>query len=240
MNQIAQLSTSHQLSNADRAAIADAENSLVGDEVLRPLASAVKERLQQFLVATEASAKEPAPVHDIAAEIGLLTFSFPSARVVSKDEAAIRLHEYTKVLRDLPLWAIREGFRRIKAGEAEGVSLDFPPAAPRLRATVLAVIEPLLRDRQQASRILAAREAPPENPEMAKRVKSLLETYGPNYGLDYPLPGAMPPRAAPEKQAPTVDKINAHYRNFGFGLKPRPVACVEPSESVDDGAGDAA
>ena len=51
---------------------------------------------------------------------------------------------YTDLLSDLPLWAIQRGFRKIKLGQAEDVSLDFPPSAPRLRKVVADEMIPLL------------------------------------------------------------------------------------------------
>lgn len=226
----------------------DARNSLVDEVVTRPLSQPVRERLQDFLISTNAKAESRASDADIEAELGLLTFSFTSARAVSKDEAAIRLHEYSSVLRDFPIWAIREGFQRIKSGEVDGISRTFFPAAPEVRAVVADVVRPLLADRYEVSRILNARIALPENTGMADRVKrltkaELLQKYGPNYGI-----GGVPANEAhavsdrpspPQRQAMTAEQIVEHYQNHSLGFQPKPKRYDERYDDrygEDDGA----
>lgn len=206
-----------------------ARNSLVGDAVTLPLLQPVRDRLQEFLISTNAKAESRASDADIEAELGLLTFSFTSARTVSKDEAAIRLHEYTGVLRGFPLWAIREGFQRIKNGEVDGVSRTFLPAAPEIRAVVTDVMRPLLADRYEVARVLNARIAPPENQQMADRVRrltkqELLQKYGPDYGIGGTPANEIGRSDAPSKpvsEAMSREAILAHYKTYGAGFKPK-------------------
>lgn len=180
---------------------------MVGNDCLRPLAPAVRARLSQFLVDTERYS-EPAPPSQIDDEISALMISFRSARTISAAEAEATVAAYIDVLRGLPLWAIRNGFRRVKLGEVEGVSLDFPPAAPRLRKVVTDEMIPLRADRTEVTRVLAAREAPPENLVMADRVKeTIAATAGglnpmqAKFGADYGLNAARDPTIAEPKKS---------------------------------------
>lgn len=233
MNQMAISSTLPQISPPDRAALVDARNSLVGNEVTRPLSEPVKERLRSFLLSTVSLADARCSAAEIETEVGLLMFAFTAARTVSKDEAAIRIHEYGEVLREFPLWAIREGFRRIKGGEVEGVNPDFPPSAPRLKLVVADVMRPLLADRYEVKRILNARVAALENCQMADRVQrltkaELLQKYGPDFGL-----GGVPPAneahrvndlpGVKQRQVMTSEELVEHYRTRGLGRVPKPV-----------------
>lgn len=235
MNQIQTSSTSPQTLTADdRAAILDATNSMVGDEVLRPLAPEVRQRLALFLTSTD-RVSTPATGPQVREALMSLMLSFQTARSVSKAEAEALLRKYTEVLEGLPLWAIRQGFRKVERGEVDGVSLDFPPAAPRLRDVVTAVMEPVLRDRYAVRRLLRAKEAPPPNEAMAKKVNLLLK-YGPNYGiggLSANEIGIAPKPKSPPWQAPTVEQLTKHYAEHSLGFKPKP-AQQEPDTRDDD------
>jgi hypothetical protein len=166
-------STLPQLSPSDRAALLDAKNSLVGSELERPLAPDVRQRLTAVAVAIDQS-RVRSTKSEIAREIASLMVAFRSVRAVSNEEAAATTREYVDLLADLPLWAIQAGFRKIKLGEVPDVSLDFPPAAPRVRRVVTDLMEPMLADRYDIRRVLSARVMPPENPERAAEVRALI------------------------------------------------------------------
>jgi hypothetical protein len=102
--------------------------------------------------------------------------AFYTARTTSPTEAKAMMQVYSEVLVDLPLWAIRDGFAKIKAGEVEGASLDFPPSAPRSRQVVTETMQSLLLERHNVRKVLIAREVQPDNPEMAERAAARIRT----------------------------------------------------------------
>ena len=154
-------------------ALDHARGSLVAGELAQPLPTDLRERLERYLASTN-NCIVPAKAHDVETEIAVLMMAFYSARTTSKTEAAAMMRVYAEVLRDLPLWAIKEGFARVKAGEVEGLSLDFPPAAPRLRAVVSEVMQMLLADRHNINVVLAARVATPEDPLVAEQLRKTI------------------------------------------------------------------
>ncbi|MBB5045940.1 hypothetical protein HNR60_000675 [Rhodopseudomonas rhenobacensis] len=208
-------STSLQISPADRAALALARNSLVGDELAQPLPVDLRQRLNLFLVATDDRTK-PATAHQIETEIAVLMMAFYSARTTSKSEAAAMMRVYSEVLIDLPLWAIRDGFAKIKAGEVEGASLDFPPAAPRLRQVVVETMQSLLMDRHNIRKLLVAPVAPPENPEMADRVSRVIREGYQKLSAHLHEYNDLERRpdvpAGSERRAPTFDQLREIYK----------------------------
>jgi hypothetical protein len=233
MQQIVSQSTLHQISPQDRAALRASKNSLVGDECTKPLPPDVRDRLSKFLVATEqygAAALDS----EIDNEVSLLMISFKSARAISAVEADATVAAYIDILRGLPLWAIRDGLRKVRLGEAEGVSLDFSPAAPRLRKVVTDEMIPIRADRSEVTRLLAAKEAPLENPVMVKRTEPLIkgalnpiqQKFGPTYGLGGVLQSnelSFPPAPArPKRQMMTPDQLVQHYATHGLQFKPKP------------------
>jgi hypothetical protein len=225
MQEIIASSTLPQISKADRAALIDAKNSLVGEEVTRPLPDDVRHRLQIFVGTVNRLANHAAAPSQIESEIVGLMISYRSARV-SADEATAITREYTAVLDQFPIWAIREGFRRIKNAEIDGISLDFPPAAPRLKSVVSDVMRPLLADRYDAKRVLDTRIAPAENPAMAARVNrltkaELLKKYGPNFGIGAP-PAPIADAKPKPRQSMTPEQLVAHYKAHNLSFKPKP------------------
>jgi hypothetical protein len=200
---------------------------LVGNECTRPLTPEARERLSKFLTATDHYGT-PALDSQIDDEISKLMISFRSARTISSEEANATVTIYIEILRGLPLWAIRDGFNKVKLGEVEGVSLDFPPSAPRLRKVVTDEMIPIRADRSEVTRILAAKEAPPENPVMAKRTEPLVrgalnrmqQKYGPNYGLGHIEPAVnIQPKAAPKPDFQPMNwtQVCDHYKQVGVG-----------------------
>lgn len=150
-----------------------AQSSLVEGELAERLAPALRQRLAGFVAATTPFLEAALP-KQAEAELTALMLNFHTARSMSKAEAGIVMREYLDALRGLPLWAIRRGIRKFKDGDVEGASLDFPPAAPRLRKVITDVMEPLMADRQSISRVLAAREPCVEDPEMAARTRKMI------------------------------------------------------------------
>jgi hypothetical protein len=233
MQQIANQSTSHQIAPADRAALADAKNSLVGDDLTRPLAADVRGRLAKFLADTDRYAT-PALDSQIDDEISMLMISFKTGRTISEAEASATIVAYTQVLRGLPIWAIRQGFAKIARGEIEGVSKDFAPTAPRLRQVVTDEMVPLRADRVEVQRVLSARVGLPDNPDLARRAKEAAKSglnamqmkFGPNYGLGGALPaneiGAAVRPSAAEFKTMTPAQLTAHYAQHGLQFRPKP------------------
>jgi len=208
-------STLPQISPADRAALIDAKNSLVGNDLTRPLEPDVRRRLAAYAATIDRS-RVRATNGEIAREIATLMIAFRSARSVSNEEAAATTREYVDLLADLPLWAIQAGFRKIKLGEVADVSLDFAPAAPRLRKVVTDLMEPVLADRYQIRQVLNARALPPEDPARAAEVRHLVG--GALRGLAAEIDtrnraareAAMPPK--PAFKAPTLSELQEVYK----------------------------
>lgn len=169
----ARSSTPQQISLEDRTALTRAHNSLTNNELLEPVSVDLRDRLSSFLASTS-DRTQPATLAQIETEVAVLMMAFYSARTTSKAEATAMMQVYAEVLQGLPLWAIKDGFAKIKAGQVEGASLDFPPAAPRLKQVVVEVMQPLMLDRYHAQKVLSARVAPAENPEMSEAVRKLV------------------------------------------------------------------
>jgi hypothetical protein len=239
MTDITTQSTLPLISQQDRAALRDAQNSLVGDELTRQLPPDVRDRLSKFLAATERFDIPSAQDSEIDHEVSLLMVSFKSARAISAVEAGVTVAAFIDILRGLPRWAIRDGLRKVRLGEVEGVSLDFPPAAPRLRKVVTDEMIPIRSDRSEVRRILAAKDAPPENPVMVKRAEPLIKSalnpmqqkFGPTYGLGGDPPDA--PRPA-ERQTMSPDQLTEHYRAHGLQFRPKPQQQRNDDETFQD------
>jgi hypothetical protein len=174
----------------------------------------------------------------IESEIAGLMISFRSSRTISAGEAQATVREYGAILKGLPVWAIKEGFRRVKSGEVEGVSLDFPPSAARLKTVVVEVMRPMLADRYAARTVLDARIAAPENRQMADRVErltraDLLKKYGPNYGIGGMTANEIeklrnqPP---PMRATMTTEQVLKHYQSHGLAFKPKAKTVADPDE----------
>jgi hypothetical protein len=199
---VSQSSTSPQISPADRWSLTEAKNSLVGNDCTRPLLPEVRDRLSRFLLDTESYAA-PASDSDIDDEISILMISFRSARTISAAEAEATVFAYMDALRELPLWAIHGGLRKVRLGEVEGVSRDYPP------------------DRWEITKVLAARPAPASLPTAAKRAENLAKSalnpmqqkHGANYGLGQVAPADS--AGSPELQSKGWKEVVEHYQQFG-------------------------
>jgi hypothetical protein len=190
------------------------------------LAPDVRQRLAAFVAETE-QFRVPATEAEIAREIAGLMVAFRSARAVATDEAMAMTREYADLLSDLPLWAVRIGFRKVKLGEADGVSLDFPPSAPRLRKVVTDEMVPLLTDRSNIQRVLSARAGLPDNPDRVVRptLRQMKEKYGENL--------SEPPREVkPKFESLQGDALKAHYDRYGLGFEPKPQRHDDVTETV--------
>lgn len=229
-------STLPQISPADRAALLDAKNSLVGNDLTRPLEPDVRRRLAAY-AATIDQSRVRATSGEIAREIAALMVAFRSARSVSNEEAAATTREYVDLLADLPLWAIQAGFRKIKLGEAADVSLDFAPAAPRLRKVVTDLMEPVLADRYQIRQVLNARVLPPEDPARAAETRKVIggALRGMADDLDKrnraAIEAASPPK--PAFKAPTLADLQEIYKT-----RPLPGAGARNGQRNGDRNGD--
>jgi hypothetical protein len=164
---------------------------MVGDECTRPLLPDVRERLSKFMVDT-ARYSDPATDVEIDNEISLLMLGYSRARTISSAEADATVIAYTDILRGQPFWAITAGFRKVKLNQVDGLNPDFPPSASRLLKIVTNEMVPLRADRIEVGRLLAARDALPEDPVMAQRaaeaqklgLNPMQVKYGKDYGID--------------------------------------------------------
>lgn len=71
-------------------------------------------------------------------------------------EAKATVSKYVEVLSDRPAWAVQRACWAIARGEVEGISLDIPPAAPRLRDAVNKILEPFFVEAAQIREVLHA------------------------------------------------------------------------------------
>ena len=73
-------------------------------------------------------------------------------------------------LSGLPLWALKQACQDISRGKVEGCSLDFPPAAPRLRSIADEIVAPVLDESFALHAILTAPVEHEPSPEERARV----------------------------------------------------------------------
>lgn len=97
--------------------------------------------------------------------------AFPAGS--SGSEKAV-VAKWLQVVSDLPAWAILQACATIEKGEADGVSLDYRPSAPRLRSVARACMVPWLEEAAQVRKVLTAEALEPEDAAMRKRVGALL------------------------------------------------------------------
>lgn len=120
----------------------------------------------------------PAKREEIEDAINHLMVSFFPARSVSAVEARLTLRKYSEDLAGMPLWAIRDACSAISQGKVDGASLDFPPAAPRIRAAAGDIMAPFLAEQYRLKMVLSAREEREVSPEEQQRVMEGLRALG--------------------------------------------------------------
>lgn len=193
----------------------DAKNSLDGKYLTRQLAPNIRQRLVGYADAIDRSLA-PASRGDIAREIAALMVAFRPSRMVSIDEAATMTREYVDVLSDLPLWAIQVGLRKIKLGEVAEVSLDFPPAAPRLRKVITNLMTPVRAERYDIRRVLAAPVHPPEDSARAVEVRQIVLNAWQGLVAEMDTKNRQASKAAeqpkPAFKAPTLSELQEIYK----------------------------
>lgn len=91
----------------------------------------------------------------------------------SSGSAQAIVAKYLHIVQDLPSWAIMRACSMIERGEAEAVSLDFRPSAPRLRDVAKIVMGPWLEELAQIKGALLAEDPRPEDADMRERVGRL-------------------------------------------------------------------
>lgn len=155
--------TTHAMNEA-YGRLEDNGRALVGG--LAPKARAALVSRRQEL----AAAFRPASQDDLEREIASLMASFHSARSVSATEARVTVRKYATDLEGLPLWAVRKACNAITRGMVEGLSRDFPPAAPRLVDIVEGVMKHHRKEADQLRMILDAREESTVSPAERARV----------------------------------------------------------------------
>ena len=109
----------------------------------------------------------------IALAVADLMLGYLSTGRMSEGEAKAATAVYVKALEDRPAWAVRRTCDAIARGDIEGVSLDFPPAAPRLRDCVNRMLEPMWAEQAKIREVLHAIPRRPVDPEMKAKVAAL-------------------------------------------------------------------
>lgn len=120
----------------------------------------------------------PAEQGSIEAAVSRLMTSFYSSRSVSQVEAKVTVRKYAIDLAGIPIWAIQKACDAIARGEVEGASLDFPPAAPRLRQVADDFLAPTVAEVYRLNRVLGAREERLPDPAAQKRIMEGLKALG--------------------------------------------------------------
>lgn len=117
------------------------------------------------------------------------------------DDAQRTVAKYVEVLADRPAWVVRRACEQIARGQVEGVSLDFPPTAARLRDVVNKLLEPFFVEATQIREVLTAQIRRNPNPEERERLGKLFadlaaELRGNAAAMDNRKPAKAPePRA---------------------------------------------
>ncbi|RZN03822.1 hypothetical protein CWO91_31495 [Bradyrhizobium genosp. SA-3] len=85
---------------------------------------------------------------------------------------------YTRLLSDLPAWAVEQACNDIRRGAVVGLNPDFPPAAPRIHQIADAKLEAARIERDKLKLLLTAKveEAKPKlTPEQRERMRALAD-----------------------------------------------------------------
>lgn len=92
----------------------------------------------------------------------------------------ITIAAYTKLLSDLPAWAVEQACDDVRRGAVVGLNPDFPPAAPRIHQLA---DEKLVEARLERDKLLlllttkVEEQAPPPTPEQRERVAAKLQDF---------------------------------------------------------------
>lgn len=187
MNAIAKTSKNSRspAPTTDRSAAAAldlARNSLFRDYpamppmLERPLAPDLRTQLElrsEFLGRCLA----PAPKHEhaqMAAAIAGMLGAF-GGNITGSVDALVS--KYVHVMRDLPLWAVVGACEAVENGEAEGVSLDYRPAAPRLRAVAKSLTAKWCEEAALIREVLAAPALEPGDEAMRQRIGEMFAEF---------------------------------------------------------------
>lgn len=146
-------------------------NRLVGDELAEPLALEAKTAFRQRLDLVRAAATAKPDLTEIRQAINEMMVAFFVLKNLSEKEAAITLAKYVDVVHDLPAWAVRRACYMMERGQVEDVSLDRPPAAPRVREVVRnIVLQPLYEEAGKLSAVLNAQVIYKPSEDERKRI----------------------------------------------------------------------
>lgn len=92
----------------------------------------------------------------------------------------ITVAAYTKLLSDLPAWAVEQACDDIRRGAVVGLNPDFPPAAPRIHQLADEKLVNARLERDKLLLLLTAKveeQAPPPSPEQRERVAAKLQDF---------------------------------------------------------------
>jgi hypothetical protein len=148
---------------------------------------------------------------EIRQQIESLMISFNSVRRIDKTEAALITAKYIDILQELPLWAIARACHEIERGTVSDVSLDYPPAAPRLREVVLRFMAFQQEEYARITSLLRARIEPPRTPEEIKRMARAATAW---LNGDDPKKQELLASANAERII-AIEKVEARMRNEG-------------------------
>jgi hypothetical protein len=218
MNQIQtrQLTSPPSLSADEAHELVFYRNAITGGVLTRGMAPGARERFESHLAAIKPYFA-PASRAQIEDEVTVLMTAFFSARSVSKIEAQVTIRTYSEALSGSPLWAVKKAFRLVAQGKIEGASLDFPPAAPRLRAAVDEIMRDVTQEHFQIKGLLACREELESSPEQRSKVGELL------YELSSSLKSMDRDRNLSKVSPPALSNkdIVAHYKKHELGREPK-------------------
>lgn len=176
---------------ADRAAslaLAAASNLLARDypaapeilsEPIHKNARVILERRLALLEWSLAAAKRSEHPRMALAIAGLLG-AFHAAASGSLESA---IAKYVQVCSDAPAWAVIQACADIESGRADGVSLDYRPAAPRVRQVAEDILSPWKEEYFKIRRVLNAPAMQPENEAMREKIRGLFKTFADGFRM---------------------------------------------------------
>jgi len=201
-----------------------------GGFLLEPIPSAIRLMLERRQYAVTA-ALQGASRSDLEEQVAALMTGFPSMRGLSKIEAQVLVRKYADDLEGVPLWAIKSACGDISRGAIADMNPDFPPSASRVRQQADDHLERLERESKDLRAVLTAKILPAENPERTAKINLGFQKLQQRLGSRQ----YVPPPEPPPLQAPSREKLEAHYAKHGLGFKPKSAGNLTPETAIADG-----
>lgn len=169
--------------------LAMARNALIRDYpamppiLAVPMESGMRSRLdhrrRQLEGALAPTAKSDHP--QMAAAIAGLLGAFGGGNAPGSPEIVVA--KYVQVLEDLPLWAVQMACRALERGEVDGASMDFRPAAPRLRQVARSLMAPWDEELFHLREVLRAPAMEPQDEAMRERIGKLITEFASDFRM---------------------------------------------------------